>query len=66
MDVSVTVAEIKERFPGEWVLLGDPEFNERREPVRGQVLRHGNDKEELYRKDAELRPRFAAYLFTGQ
>ena len=65
MDISLTVAEITEQFDNEGVLLGDPKFTEWHEPVWGRVLWHGKDKEELYRKDGELRPKSAAYLFTG-
>ena len=65
MSQMMTMAEMKNRFDSEWVLVGDPEFNEQMELVRGQVLFHSRDKEEVYRKDREIHPRSAAYVYTG-
>jgi hypothetical protein len=66
MDEILTTAEIQERFDSEWVLVGDPELDENLEVVRGKVIFHSKDRDEVYRKDMELRPRSAAYLFTGK
>jgi len=66
MDELLTVAEIEERFKSEWVLLGDPEVDERMEVIRGRVLFHSKDRDEVYHKDMELRPKSAAYIYTGK
>ncbi len=62
----LTVKEIKERFDAEWVLLGDPELTEDLQVVRGRVLCHSADRDEVYRKAVELRPKHSAYLYTGR
>lgn len=65
MERALTVDEIRAKHDSEWVLIGDPEFDEQQEVVRGRVLWHSRDRDEVYRKDLELRPRSAAYLYTG-
>jgi hypothetical protein len=65
MDETLTVAEIQQRFDSEWVLIEDPELDENLEVVRGKVIFHSKDRDEVYRKDMVLRPKSAAYLFTG-
>jgi hypothetical protein len=66
MDEILTLGEIEERFDSEWVLIGDPELDENLEVVRGKVVFHSKDRDEVYRKDMELRLGSAAYLFTGK
>jgi hypothetical protein len=66
MDEVLTLAEIQSRYDSEWVLIEDPEVDEDLEIVRGKVLWHSKDRDEVYRKDMELRPRSAAYLYTGK
>ena len=65
MSQVMTMGEIEKSFDSEWVLVGDPEFNQRMEVVRGKVLFHSRDKEEVYRRDLEIHPRSAAYAYTG-
>jgi hypothetical protein len=65
MSQVMTMAEMEKGFDSEWVLVGDPEFNERMEVVRGKVLFHSKDKEEVYRRDQEIHPESAAYVYTG-
>jgi hypothetical protein len=65
MEEVLTVAEIEKRYAAEWVLVGEPEFDENHEVVRGKVLWHSKDRDEVYRKDRELRPESAAYIYTG-
>jgi hypothetical protein len=61
----LTAAEIEARYDSEWVLVGDPKTNEQFEVQRGKVLWHSKDRDELYRKAIELRPRDFAILYTG-
>ena len=34
--------------------------------LRGTVLFHSKDRDGMYRRDLELRPKSAAYLYTGE
>ena len=61
----LTIAEIQSRFQSEWVLVEDPLTNEAFEVKGGKVRWHGKDRDEVYRKAVELRPKRFAMLYTG-
>ncbi len=62
----MTVSQIKRQFESEWVLIGNPETNQNLEVRAGKVLWHSKDRDEVYRKAIELRPRRFAILYTGR
>ena len=62
---SIPLAEIQARFPSEWVLLEGPEPSEMLEVRSGKVLWHSRDRDDVYRKALELRPRHSAIVYTG-
>lgn len=62
----LTLAEIHERFPSEWVLLADPQTDEHLEMLGGRVVWHSKDQEEVHRKAIELpAPKHIAVFYTG-
>lgn len=65
MNEVMSLAEILARFESEWVLLEDPETTETLEVKSGKVLWHSKDRDEVYRKARELRPKRSAILYTG-
>jgi hypothetical protein len=66
MDEVLTLTEIETRFPSEWVLLADPEKDEGHRVCSGRLLYHSKDRAEVLRKLMELRPKKAAFLYTGK
>ena len=62
----MTVKEIQTQFGDEWVLIGDPETAENLEVIKGKVLHHSPDRDEVYRRAVALRPKRYAVLFTGE
>mgnify|MGYP001564466298 CR=1 FL=1 len=62
----LTIEEIRDRFDSEWILVGDPEVDGDLRVLRGKVLCHSRNRDEVYRRDLALRPRSAAYLYTGE
>ena len=58
----MTKEEMQTQFDGEWVLVGDPELTELHDVKNGTVLCHSKDRDEVYRKMLELRPKHAATL----
>jgi len=66
MDKVLTIAQIERRFNSEWILVEDPQTNEALEVQSGRVLWHSKDRDEVYRKAVELRPRRFAMLYTGK
>jgi len=65
MDKLMTIAEINAQFDSEWVLVEDPQTNDTLEVQGGTVRYHSKDRDEVYRKAVELRPKRFAVLFTG-
>ena len=66
MTERLTYPEIKARYAPDWVLIGDPETDERLEILSGEVLFHSPDRNELGRRMLELRPSHCAVEFLGQ
>ena len=61
----LNIDQIKSRYDGEWVLIGDPVADESLTVVRGSVLWHSKDRDEVYRKARELKPVHSAIFFFG-
>jgi hypothetical protein len=66
MDGILTIEEIKARFAPDWVLIGEPQTDEFQHLRAGKVLFHSPDREEVYRKAIELRPREFAFRHLGE
>ncbi len=66
MSEVLSLSEIQEQFPGEWVLLEDPHITDSLEIRGGKVLWHSKDRDEVYRKARELHPKHSAILYTGK
>ena len=64
-DKVMTFAEIESQFESEWVLVENPQTNETLEVLGGRVRCHSKDRDEVYRKAVELRPKRFAMLYTG-
>jgi hypothetical protein len=66
MNRILTAAQISQQFESEWVLVEDPETNDALEVESGKVSWHSKDRDEVYRKAVELRPKRFAMLYTGK
>ena len=66
MDDVLTIAQIEAQFESEWVLVEDPQTNDVLEVQSGKVRWHSKDRDEVYRKAVELRPKRFAMLYTGK
>jgi hypothetical protein len=64
MSEELTIVEIKDRYPEQWILVEDPITDDALEVQRGKVLCHSADRDEVYRKAVESRPRSFAVLCT--
>jgi len=60
------VEEMEKQFEGEWILIGKPQTNDKLEVIEGTLLHHSKDRDEVYRKALELRPKRSAFLYTGK
>ncbi|MBI4684782.1 MAG: hypothetical protein HY755_06245 [Nitrospirae bacterium] len=63
---SLTIKEIREKYPNEWVLVEyedvDSEFN----VIRGHVIAHSPVKEEIYKILMETKGKNVAIEYTGR
>jgi hypothetical protein len=66
MDKILTAAQIEAQFESEWVLVEDPDTDDALEVRSGKVRWHSSDRDEVYRKAVELRPKRFAMLYTGK
>ena len=66
MSELMTREQIEAEFDSEWILVGDPELTPALEVSRGYVLCHSRNRDDVYGKLRELRPKSSAILFTGK
>lgn len=65
METLMTWEEIEAGFSGEWVLIVDPETTPMLEILRGRVVFHGENKDELHKRMRELSPLHSAIIYVG-
>ncbi len=66
MENLLTAAQIEAQFESEWVLVEDPQTDDALQVRSGRVVWHSKDRDEVYRKAVELRPKRFAVLYTGK
>ena len=66
MSEVLTIEEIKSRYDSEWILVENPKLDEHLNVLSGRVLSHSKDRDEVYQKAVELRPKHSAVLYTGR
>ena len=66
MNEVLTIAQIEAEFESEWVLIEDPRTDEGLEVQGGRVGWHSKDREEVYRRAVETRPKRFAIVYTGK
>ncbi|MBI3248758.1 MAG: hypothetical protein HYZ50_19830 [Deltaproteobacteria bacterium] len=62
----MTLAEIKQHYPNEWVLIEFTELDDDLQVVEGQVVAHSPSKAEIYQKLVDLDKDKIALEFTGE
>ncbi len=62
---SLTFAEIKNRFSGEWVLILNPDKDKTGGIAGGRVLYHSADKQEVYKELFKYRKKHIGLIFAG-
>lgn len=58
--------EILKKYRDEWVLIECKQVDENFEVIDGKVLYCSKDKDEVYKKLLELRPKDCAIEYTGK
>lgn len=65
MAQTLTIKDMKKKFPSEWILVSDPETNKSLEISRGKVEFHSKDRDEVYREAVHRKLKKFATLYTG-
>ena len=67
-DELVSFEEMKKLYPEEWVVVGDPEYDEFDNLIGGVVLMHGKDKREMAYRGQDLVKAWATFavVYTGE
>ena len=58
--------EIKEAFKDEWVLVQVEKVDESYNVIEGEVLAHSKDKDQVYQKLLQIRPKQFSIEYTGE
>ena len=66
MSVIMTFEQIQQNYDGEWVLIAYTETDENLQVVKGEVLAHSVNKEEIYQALESDRDRPLAIEYMGQ
>ena len=62
----LTMAQIEATFDSEWVLIEDPQTDEALQVRGGPVRWHSKDRDEVYHRAIEARPKRFAVVYTGK
>jgi len=57
--------DIKKEFKDQWVLIEVEKVDESFNVVEGEVLAHSKDKDEVYKKLLQIRPKEFSIEYTG-
>ena len=57
MRTILTIQEIKEHYPSEWLLIDCAETDENLNVLRGEVVAHSPDRDRIYSQLADLKDR---------
>jgi hypothetical protein len=66
MSVIMTFEEIKLNYDGEWVLIAYSESDENLQVIKGEVIAHSVNKEEIYQALESARDRPLAIEYMGK
>ncbi|HEX4951256.1 MAG TPA: hypothetical protein VFZ34_31655 [Blastocatellia bacterium] len=66
MSTVLTYDEIKERFPDKWLLIADAEMDDEMNILRGKVVAHSKDRDEVYRALLTVPGKRISIDYTGE
>ena len=65
IDPIMSLEEIFSLYPDEWVLIVNPELDEEFSVIRGEVLAHATERDEIYSKLSLRNGKSVAIDYTG-
>ena len=61
-----TMKELEALYSGEWVLLVNPKHIERLDRLRGELVFHSKDRDEVYKEAHKRKDAHTAILYVGK
>ncbi|HEY7557066.1 MAG TPA: hypothetical protein VIH18_19875 [Candidatus Binatia bacterium] len=61
-----SMKQLESKFSGEWVLLVNPVHDKLMEPIRGELVFHSQNRDEVYEKAHERKDPHTAILYVGK
>jgi hypothetical protein len=65
MSELLTLDEMKQHYPNEWLLIDCTELDENLNIIRGKILAHSSHKEDLYQPLSSTHATTTAIEYTG-
>ena len=66
MEDTVNIKEAEKLYPDEWLLFEVVEVDEKNKPVKGRLLAHSKEKDEIYKADMQTRCADGYITYTGE
>ncbi|NET89562.1 MAG: hypothetical protein F6K45_15975 [Kamptonema sp. SIO1D9] len=66
MSEIISFAEMQHRYDGEWLLIAPKEVNEELQVIKGEVLVHSPNRDEVYKALETLEEQPLAIEYVGQ
>ena len=66
MNEMMSLQEMRERYHGQWVLVGYEELDDDLNVLRGHVLAHSPSKDEVYRQLLNMRGKKVSVEYMGE
>jgi hypothetical protein len=66
MTAGLTLDEMKQQYPNEWLLIAYTQIDENLTVIQGEVLAHSPNVETLYHLLSQYRDRAVAFEYVGE
>lgn len=61
-----TISALKKRYPNEWLLLTHVTADELTRPVKGKLVAHSKNRDEIYERLGHVRKKSLCIEYTGK
>ncbi len=61
-----TITTLKRRYPKEWLLLTDVVADELTRPIKGKLVAHSKNRDDIYDRLARTRAKSVAIAYAGE
>ncbi len=66
MNQMLAMSEIASRYPNEWLLIADAELDDELNVVKGEVIAHSPNRDDVYSRLSSIKGRSFAIEYVGE